>query len=323
MTAHTSMPKRLRVSVATVLAISLLPLLTACGGSGDESGASSGSAAGSGANAANDSTTNADGAVQLTVPDGVDDDTKKLYLTENTIAACMKKQGFTYTPHVGTPGDDTVAGLNAEDYAAGKKSREKYGFGNYAALVYPDDPKAPFGNGGGRQGGKVLDPVDNDEKGFTDAQKKAYSAALSGPPAKSKAEEKLGGCELEGSVAANGPALSADEEKKAWDAKVEENRANGLELNGDAQLVQLAQEYAACLKGQGIPVTTTQPTGMSDMVRLNQEVSEDHFSLTKEEALPLLTKEIDLSLKDLECGKKFRAAYFPKEKAHPYWGNNA
>ncbi|MEH0420361.1 hypothetical protein [Streptomyces sp. B21-083] len=318
------MPKRLRVSVATVLAIGLLPILAACGGSDDKSDTGNGSTSASGANAANDSTTNADGAVQLNVPDDADDDTKKLYITENAIAACMKKQGFTYTPHVGAPGaDETVAGLEAEDYEAGKKVRGKYGFGNYAAAVYPDDPKAPFGNAGGRQRGKVLDPVDNDEKGFTDAQKKAYEAALVGPPAKSKAEEKLGGCELAGSVAANGPALSAEEEKKAWDAKVEENRANGLALNGDTQLVQLAQEFAACLKGQGIPVTTTQPTGMPDMVRLNQEVSEDHFNLTKEEALPLLTKEIDLSLKDLECGKKFRAAYFPKQKAHPYWGDNA
>ncbi|WP_405817935.1 hypothetical protein OG241_24625 [Streptomyces sp. NBC_01390] len=318
------MSKRLRISVPTALAVGLLPLLAACGGSSDTAGTNSGSGSGSGANAANDTTTNADGAVQLTVPDGVDDETKKRYITENTIAACMKKAGFSYTPYVATAdGDDALVGIEGEDYAAAKKSRAKYGYGNYAATVYPNDPKAPFGNAGGRQGGKVLDPVDNDEKGLTPAQQKAYSEALSGPPSPSKAREELGGCELEGSVAVNGPALSRDEAKKAWDAKVEENRANGLELNGDAQLVQLAQEFAACLKGQGIPVGTTQPTGMADMVRLDQHVSENHFSLTKEEALPLLTKEIGISLKDLECGKKFRAAYFPKLKAHPYWGDNA
>lgn len=310
------MPK-LRISVATVLATGLLlPLLAACGGSSDKADANPTSV--------NGSTKNVDGAVQLTVPDGANDETKKLYITENTIAACMKKQGFTYTPQVGTGSvDDNLAGLDAEDYALAKKSRQKYGFGNYASIVYPNDPKAPFTNAGGRRGGKVLDPVDDDEKGFTDAQKKAYAQALSGPPAKTKAEEKLGGCELKGSVAANGPALSAAEEKKAWDAKTEANRANGLELNGDTQLVQLAQQYATCLKGQGIAVSTTQPTGMADMVRLAQEVPENHFGMTKEEALPLLTKEIDISLKDLECGKKFRAAYFPKEKAHPYWGDNA
>ncbi|MGW3647895.1 hypothetical protein [Streptomyces sp. NPDC000878] len=324
MTEHLSMPKRLRVSVATALAVGLLPLLAACGGSGDQADAGSGAAAGGGANAANDTTTNADGAVQLTVPDGVDDDTKKQYISENTLAACMKKQGFTYTPHVVTAdGEDNLGGLTGEDYAVAKKSREKYGFGNYAAAVYPDDPDAPFSNAGGKTGGKRTDPVDNDEKGLTPAQEKAYQQALSGPPAATKAEEKLGGCQLEASEAANGPALSADEEKKAYDAKEEANRANGLALNGDAQLVQLAQEFAGCLRDQGIPVSTTQPTGMSDMVRLDQQVPENHFTMTKEEALPLLTKEIDLSLKDLECGKKFRAAYFPKLKAHPYYGDNA
>ncbi|MFI1487262.1 hypothetical protein [Streptomyces sp. NPDC020747] len=325
MNSHTNMPKRVRVSVATVLAIGLLPLLAACGGSSDKTGASSDSAAGGGANAANDSTTNADGAVQLTVPDGADAETKKTYIQENTIAACMKKQGFIYTPHVAAAGGDAAyVGLDAEDYAAAKKSREKYGFGNYAAAVYPDDPNAPFSNPGGKAGAKRTDAVaDDDEKGFTPAQQKAYQEALAGPPAKSKADEKIGGCELKASIAVNGHALSAAEQKKADNAKAEANRANGLELNGDTQLVQLAQGYATCLKAQGIPVSTTQPTGMSNMVRLEQNVPENHFSMSKAEALPLLTKEIDLSLKDLECGKKFRAAYFPKEKAHPYYGDNA
>ncbi|GGM96518.1 hypothetical protein [Streptomyces fuscichromogenes] len=310
---------KLRVSAVTVLAAGLLPVLAACGGSADKAATRSDSTAGSGANG---TTTNADGAVQLTVPDDADPDTKKLYITENTIAACMKKQGFTYTPHVSTAdGGDSLAGLDAQDYALAKKSRQKYGFGTYAAAVYPDDPNAPFSHTNGRGGGKGFDPVDDDEKGFTDAQKTAYAQALSGPPGNTKQKDRLGGCELKGSEAANGPELSAAEEKKAWEAKVEANRANGLQLNGDTQLVQLAQQYATCLRGQGITVTTTQPTGMVDMVRLDQDVPENHLTMSKQEALPLLTKEIDISLKDLECGKKFRAAYFPKLKAHPYWGD--
>jgi hypothetical protein len=183
MNAHKRMPKRVRVSVATALAIGLLPVLAACGGSSDKTGASSDSTAG-GANAANDSTTNADGAVQLTVPDGADAETKKTYIQQNTLAACMKKQGFTYTPHVATAvgGDAVYVGLDAEDYAAAKKSREKYGFGNYAAAVYPDDPNAPFSNPGGKAGEKRTDGVaDDDEKGFTPAQQKAYQEALAGP----------------------------------------------------------------------------------------------------------------------------------------------
>jgi hypothetical protein len=315
-----SMPKNLRIPVATALAVALLPLLAACGGSGAKA-ADAGSASVSGANSAS---TNVDGAVQLTVPDGADDATKQEYILQNTLAACMKKQGYTYTPHVATTSTDTFGGgLDGEDYALAKKFRQKYGFGNYAPAVYPNDPDAPFNSAAGRAAGKTVTPADDDEKGFTPAQLKAYGVALSGPPAKSKAEEKIGGCEAKASAAAYGPPLSAAAEKKKEDAQAEQNRANGLALNGDTQLVQLAQQFAACLQTQGITVTTTQPTGMVDMVRMGQNVPENHFGMTKEAALPLLTKEIDVSLKDLECGKQFRAAYFPKEKAHPYTGGAA
>ncbi|MEU9184681.1 hypothetical protein AB0D14_08955 [Streptomyces sp. NPDC048484] len=311
------MPKyTLRNSLIAALAVSMLPALAACGGSSDD-GKDGGSAAGS-------STKTVNGATQLNVPEGTDAETKKLYIMENGIAACMKKQGFAYTPHVGSGATDSAAGSgDGQDYAAEKKERQKYGFGTYAATVYPDDTNAPGSNAGGKIEGKVVTPPDDDQKGMTPAQLTAYEVALNGPPAKTKAEEKDGGCYLVGHTKAYGPPLSAAAEKKAQNARNEENRTNGLALNGDAQLIQLAQKFASCLKAQGIPVSTTQPTGMADMVRLDlaNQLPEDHRSLTKAEALPLLTKDIDVSLKDLECGKKFRAAYFPKEKAHPYWGD--
>ncbi|MEV2234754.1 hypothetical protein AB0H69_40170 [Streptomyces phaeochromogenes] len=311
----------LRSSLITALAVGMLPLLAACGGgSGDEDSGKSGSSAAGGG------TKNVDGAAQLNIPEGVNAEAKKEYIRENAIAACMKKEGFTYTPHVATaPSADVNTDGDGEDYAAAKKYRQKYGFGTYAAAAYPDDPDVPFSNAGGKVGGKTLDPVDDDTKGLTPAQVKAYEAALYGPPAKTKAEEKDAGCTLEGNTAAYGPPLSAAAEKKKQNARTEENRQNGLALNGDTQLVQLAQQYATCLKGQGIPVSTTQPTGMAYMVRIDLagKLPEDGSKLTKEQAMPLLTADIDIALKDLECGKKFRAAYFPKEKANPYWGDGA
>lgn len=82
----------------SALALGLLPLLAACGGTDSKSAAGNGSSE-SGTTSA---TTTVDGATQLTVPDGVDNATKKQYIEENAIAVCMKKQGFTYTPHVQT-----------------------------------------------------------------------------------------------------------------------------------------------------------------------------------------------------------------------------
>ncbi|MEV0480732.1 hypothetical protein AB0I69_08950 [Streptomyces sp. NPDC050508] len=305
-----------RRPLVTALAVSLLPLLAACGGTDTKS------AAGSGGSSSSAATTTVDGATQLTVPDGVDDATKKQYIEENAVAVCMKKQGFTYTPHVQTSAAaDPLAGVDGEDYARAKKFRQKYGFGYYAGAVYPNDANVPFSKAAMA---KRSAPLDHDEDGLTDAQKKAYDAALTGPPAKTKAEEKVGGCTEVGRVAAHGPALSAAAEKNAEKARDEANHANGLALNGDPELVQLAQQFATCLTGQGIQVSTTQPTGMVDMVRLDisKQLPENFMSLSKDAALPLLNKDIGIALKDLDCGKKFRAAYFTKEKAKPYYGED-
>lgn len=176
----------LRSHLITALAVGMLPLLAACGGgSGDEDGKSGGSSAAGGG------TKNADGAAQLNIPEGVNAEAKKEYIRENAIAACMKKEGFTYTPHASeTPPADVNTDGDGEDYAAAKKYRQKYGFGTYAAAAYPDDPNVPFSNAGGKVGGKTLDPVDDDTKGLTPAQMKAYEAALYGPPAKSKGRSR-------------------------------------------------------------------------------------------------------------------------------------
>ncbi|WP_328866589.1 hypothetical protein [Streptomyces sp. NBC_00304] len=316
------MPKRaVRDSLIAAMAVAMLSLATGCGGSDDKAAPDAGSAAA-------DGTPAADGSGQLAVPDGTSDEVKKTYILENALAACMKKQGFTYTPHVVAPStDDPLAGMDGEDYAVSKKFRQKYGFGMYAADAYPNDPKAPFSNAGGRVGGKTVTPADDDEKGMTPAQLKAYDAALNGVPPKTTDKtvlDKPRGCTAVARVKAYGPEQSAAAAKKEQSDREETNRTNGLALNGDTQLVQLAQQYATCLRGQGIPVSTTQPTGMSTMVRLDRTAKlPEHHQLSSEAALPLLTKDIDVALKDLECGKAFRAAYYPKEKAHPYWGDGA
>ncbi|MEK8144219.1 hypothetical protein NKH18_27270 [Streptomyces sp. M10(2022)] len=114
-------------------------LLGACGGSSDTAGADAGSGS-----TADGGTKTVDGAAQLTIPDGTNDEIKKMYIEENAIAVCMKKKGFTYTPHMANPQDaDSSDSVDGQDYALAKKQRQKYGFGTYAAAAYPDDPSAP------------------------------------------------------------------------------------------------------------------------------------------------------------------------------------
>ncbi|MFJ5019331.1 hypothetical protein [Streptomyces griseoluteus] len=288
-------------------AVCLLPLLAACGtGSSDSK---SPSAAGTG---------------QLNVPADASDSVKKGYVMENAVAACMKKAGFTYTPEAP---DDPAKGwaTDGADYSLTKKFRQKYGFGVYSGIVYPDDAPAP--------GSESADkPSANAQyvNTLTPAQKSAYDKALGGPP-DGKVDKDWTGCMGTGHKEAYG-SLSVQEESARTQ---QEEQANAQALNGDASLVQLAQSYANCLRKDGIRVSTTQPTSIGEMVKLQAHMSAPANArsgaasasagktMTKEESLPLLQKDIDLSLQDLECGKDFRAAYFPKFLKAPTSGGGA
>ncbi|MET7493618.1 hypothetical protein [Streptomyces sp900116325] len=285
------------------VAVSLLPLLAACGTEAASHSAGDGKAP-------------AGSAGQLDVPANAGADLKKQYLMENAIASCMKKQGFAYTPD--PPMDPASSWAHdGADYELTKKFRQKYGFGYSAAVVYPDDPQVP----GSKAATK---PSVNAEyvATLTPAQKTAYDKALGGPPDPKVGEKDWSGCMGTADKKAYGSASA--QERSATAAS--RNQANAQALNGDQKLVGLAQSYASCLKRDGIPVTTTQPTSIGEMVKLQAAMSApvgargsgaaaegtSEEPVSKEEALPLLTKEIDLAMKDLECGKDFRAAYFPK-----------
>ncbi|MFJ8828229.1 hypothetical protein ACIREE_41745 [Streptomyces sp. NPDC102467] len=314
--SHTA--RRLTATVA----VSLLPLLAACGndaGTGVESHSSDGG------------TTAAGSSGQLDVPADANADLKKKYLLENAIAACMKKQGFTYTPVVPEDPADSWA-TNGADYALTMKYRQKYGFGIYAGIVYPHDTAAS---------GRTAAQQDSDRtpnadyvNTLTPEQKTAYDKVLGGPPDPKAGAKTWTGCQGEADKKVYGSA--SPQERSTTTAG--QNQANAQALNGDPNLVALAQSYASCLRKEGVSVTTTQPTGIGDMVRLQALAStppgaggpvavdaegDSQKSLSKEEALPLLTKDIELAMRDLKCGKEFRAAYFPKFLKAPTSGGGA
>ncbi|MFD7921751.1 hypothetical protein ACFV3R_21300 [Streptomyces sp. NPDC059740] len=302
--------------------MALLPLLAACG---------TGTDAGSEPHSADGGRTAAGSSGQLDVPADANADLKKRYLLENAIAACMKKQGFTYTP---VAPEDPAASWTTDgaDYALTKKYRQKYGFGVYAGIVYPHDAGAS-----GRAAGQA-DADDTPNADYVDTltpgQKAAWNKALGAPPDPKSGKKGWTGCQGEADKKVYGSASA--EERSTTTAS--QDQANAQALNGDPKLVALAQSYAACLRKEGIPVTTTQPTGIGEMVKLQALGSapagaggvapvggDGHTrkTLSKEKALPLLTKDIELSLRDLACGKEFRAAYFPKFLKAPTSGGGA
>lgn len=308
---------RFRSMWMVLAAASMLPL-SACGQS--DSRTSSSAASDEGDIQAGGSPSAATGG-RLTIPEDADPDTKNYYLTENAIAACMKKRGFSYTPSPGSTPNEASSAIDGADYALAKKYRQKYGFGIYSRAVYPNDPAAPGPS-------EHTDPNASYRSLLPAAQQQAYDKALGAPGAARDNGEyegpAKGGCTAEAHLKVHGPAKTEAEQERENAKQEERDRQAGQALNGDQQLVSLAQEYAACLREDGITVSTTQPTSIGDMVKfqVSAEIPPDAQTLGKDEAMPKLTREIDLALKDLECGKNFRAAYWPKYKNNPYVGNN-
>jgi hypothetical protein len=256
-----------------------------------------------------------DGAV---APADADPETKKLYLVENAVAACMKKRGFEYRPYVVAPAAE--AGGNAfdgKDYELAKKLRQKYGFGLYSAAVYPNDAERVEGTGGAPS-----DPNAAYVNALRPSQRSAYHKALLG------SENPLGQTQGSGLAGCTGKAYkevygSDADRKRQWEAQEERNRRSGQALNGDEQLIRLAQEYATCLRGEGLAVGNTQPTEIVDTVKFGISAAmpaEGVAQMDRKTAERALSREIEAALADLECGKAFRAAYFPKLKANPYSG---
>ncbi|MFI5998175.1 hypothetical protein ACIBAC_40785 [Streptomyces sp. NPDC051362] len=272
--------------------------------------------------AANSASTHASGGApsaataakgELAIPADADDETRRAYIAQNVLAACMRAKGFTYTPHV-IQFDNSLEGVDGQDYKEAKKFRDKYGFGIYAGAVYRNDPNV--------RGSDVYDKKDTSpdaayRNSLTPAQKKAYDKALGGRTVTGLTP----GCQKEAEEEAYGPGKS----KAEIERQATKDRARALAakqaLNGDPQIVALAQKFASCLTKQGINVTTTQPTEIGDMVKFqlsDQTPPNGILTLNKSDAAAKLTQEIDLAKKDLACGKDFRAAYFPKLAKHPF-----
>ncbi|WP_431958997.1 hypothetical protein [Actinacidiphila sp. bgisy160] len=258
---------------------------------------------------------------EVAIPEGVDEDTRRIYVSENAKAACMRKKGFTYTPR--------VAGLTAaaspvdgQDYELAKKYREKFGFGFFAPAVYPDDPTVV--------GSKAHEAQEtaNPDRAYLDAlspaQRKAYDKAMgSAKQLPSGKKVMLPGCVKEGFEKGYGPEKSQAELDRERAVNEEQDRAAKQALNGDPQLISLAQRFASCLRDEGVAVTTTQPTAIGDMVKFATATlipSSGVQNMDKEEGQAKLTQEIGIAMKDLECGKEFRAAYFPELAKHPFSG---
>ncbi|MFG2755708.1 hypothetical protein [Streptomyces wuyuanensis] len=256
----------------------------------------------------------------LTVPHDADEETRKQYLYQNAIAECMRAKGFTYTPHVEDADESTPLPVDGQDYKVSKEYRGKYGYGfSYARVVYPHDPNVI----GSEAPSDDEHPNAAYRETLAPAQQWAYDKAMGEWRVEDGKKLESPGCRKAADVKAYGPEKPKAERDREAEAARAADRAAQQALDGDPQLVSLAQDFASCLRAEGITVTTTQPTSISDMVKfqVNSKAPADGWeNLDKETARTKLTQEIGTALRDLECGKEFRAAYFPKLAENPLVG---
>ncbi|MEO6089826.1 MAG: hypothetical protein ABIQ18_42630 [Umezawaea sp.] len=227
--------------------------------------------------------------------------------TENLIADCMKARGFTYVPRplkFGRP----VGNLSGMDPALVphedlKEYRARYGFGSFARDVYPNDlnvslpPPSPNPNTAIRDG---LDAATRD----------AYDQALDGgareardggsPGSKTSADS----CSAKASEQVYGQEEPADPAKEAAAAQAQR------EFQTDPQLLEAAQGYATCLRGQGYEVPVVKPGAIERTVeQIATKLYDEASGANLQQGLD---REIVMALEDLECGKAYEAVAKPK-----------
>lgn len=234
-------------------------------------------------------------------------------------ADCMKQRGFKYIPyvHAWSPGEDLRKSAQG-DLAAMKRHREKYGYGVFALYVHP----AEFGNPMVKPDDPPpVDPNLEIQSRLSRTQRKAYFAAYDDCYA--KAVHKVTGKRV----------TSVFDHFEQAEALA--GRLVARELDGDAELVQLAAGMARCLMAKGYAISSAAPTALAargperfraeenalgrpipaeERRRLHRKADRNARyapNLTAEQARPYLDREIKDALDDLKCGQKFYPVYEP------------
>ncbi|EWM13264.1 hypothetical protein [Kutzneria sp. 744] len=232
---------------------------------------------------------------------------------ENLMADCMKAAGFQYVPHpqhYSRPAGN-VAGKDPAlvPYDVLKPYRQKYGYGAYyAGDVFPNDPNVVK-----PAAGPESNPNNAIRAGLDPARQQAYDQAFDGgarqqlTTASKKTDIKTGGCSDKirkqlGNID-DGPAVTTDPTAQAAAALAEQ------QFTTDATVLAAAQDYGNCLRQHGYTVPSTKP-GVIEHT-LEQTVEQEHTNSPAVDKKQALTKEIKISLDDLECGKAYEAAAKP------------
>ncbi|MEV6595599.1 hypothetical protein AB0M36_01920 [Actinoplanes sp. NPDC051346] len=240
----------------------------------------------------------------------LDDDLRK---REQLIADCMKKQGFQYQPNLrGLVADNQVGAYGGPESVLApvdevRAFRQKYGFGFWAAKVFPNDPKVAQ---------STMDPDSSPNRAYHDgldkARRKAYEEALYGKEDTTKTSggktTYKGGCSAE---AAEKVPYGPEQTK----AEAAASKRAYAKFTSDPEVVGAAQKYADCLKGKGYQVASAKPGDIEnsmaektlpDAAPAGQPANQAGDQATDPAAAKAaLAKDIKAALDDLDCRTEY------------------
>ncbi|RBQ22000.1 hypothetical protein DP939_04865 [Spongiactinospora rosea] len=244
---------------------------------------------------------------------------------ENIIADCMKGRGFQCVPFVAPPPQptsETAGKALTGDYPAMLAHRQKQGYGVFAIYVYPQELGNPMVEPDETAKPKAVNPNNKIIASLSKSQYAAYRTAEDRCYA--DAVKQVTGKRIKGRF---------DRFEQAGETV---RRTAEQELDGDAELVELAAATASCLKAKGYSVPSTKPTAVASRGRerfeavkrpMGEKIPDDvakglgtkkgeryEPNLTAEQARPYLDREVKDALDDLACGKDFYAAFLPAER---------
>jgi hypothetical protein len=255
------------------------------------------------------------GQAASTAPAGNSAESKEVadsFQIENLVADCMKAHGFNYVPSPQKPdsGESSPVRRNAAlvPYGQLKEARQKYGFGYFAAVVFPGDPNVA------RRDMGPANPNEAVKKGLDPAQRKVYDVTLNGTPVPGGGKNTTGGCYQDSYMKVHGSVPAADPAAESAKSATAEQAVQAF--RSDSQAIQAAQGYASCLKNGGYTVTGTAPGDVEDTVQLAasqlfQTARANGANIDAATAKQGLANEIKMALDDLECGKAYEVIAKP------------
>ncbi|MGF1599917.1 MAG: hypothetical protein ACFCVK_23910 [Acidimicrobiales bacterium] len=224
---------------------------------------------------------------------------------QELIAACMREQGFEYTPV--DPAETIFFGPGGEDEWGSEEWVAEYGFG-YTTQWFSQSEVGPELVGyddAQMQEQEVNDPNQEAIDAMSESEQEAYYAALYGDPddfpafdesmTEEEIEAQMEGFEFEPS-GCQGEAFAEDETSAFYQEFNDEISEMYERIESDPRIIEAQQEVASCVTDKGFDFTDEQAFYEEiegELMAIDQRVNESMPTFSDEEMADMTPEQMD------------------------------